>query len=73
VDTEPLADTIRHTVAWWRLAADALDAGEVTEAHDHARLGTDRVVDTVPQPPAFGSTVPRGRRPDPVIIAMAED
>jgi hypothetical protein len=34
-----VAELIRDAAAWWRCAADQLDAGDLEQAHNYARLG----------------------------------
>jgi hypothetical protein len=38
-DTERTADTIRSAAAWWKLAAERLESGNVDEAIAFAKLG----------------------------------
>ena len=38
-ENETVASIIRSAAAWWRLAAEALEAGDLEQATAYARLG----------------------------------
>ncbi len=49
-DTGEMAADLRNAAAWYRLAADALDAGDVEQAWrcaDLGRFGCDGIVDRI--------------------------
>ena len=66
-----LADVIRSAAAWWRLAADTLEAGDHDQAGTFAGLGEfgleamrDRIAElgTTARPGQLASTTTRGTR-----------
>jgi hypothetical protein len=45
--SDVVAGTIRSAAAWWQLAADALDRGDLAQAQQCARLGAFGTADVV--------------------------